>query len=54
MEFLEGRVPRWWLPERWTFLTEMPKTSVGEFDKKVMRAAYADGDYKVQTVALPK
>ena len=32
----------------------MPKTSVGKFDKKVMRAAYAAGEYDVQTVALPK
>jgi fatty-acyl-CoA synthase len=34
--------------------TEIPKTSVGKFDKKVMRAAFADGDYKVQTVPLPE
>ena len=44
LDFLVGRVPRWWLPDQWTFLDEIPKTSVGKFDKKVMRAAYADGD----------
>ncbi len=49
-----SRVPRWWLPDQWTFIDEIPKTSVGKFDKKVMRAAYAEGDYEVQTVALPK
>jgi len=27
---------------------------VGKFDKKLMRAAFADGDYEVQTVPLPK
>jgi fatty-acyl-CoA synthase len=54
LDFLVGRVARWWLPDQWTFLDEIPKTSVGKFDKKVMRAAYAAGDYKVQTVALPK
>jgi len=48
------RVPRWWLPEQWTFITEVPKTSVGKFDKKVMRAAYADGAYEVQSTPLPK
>jgi fatty-acyl-CoA synthase len=52
--FLAERVPRWWLPDQWTFLDEIPKTSVGKFDKKVMRAAYAEGDYTVQTVELPK
>jgi fatty-acyl-CoA synthase len=54
IDFLVGRVPRWWLPEEWTFLEEIPKTSVGKFDKKVLRAAYAEGDFKVQTAPLPK
>jgi fatty-acyl-CoA synthase len=52
--FLADRMPRWWLPDQWTFLEEIPKTSVGKFDKKVMRAAFAEGDYAVQTVDLPK
>jgi fatty-acyl-CoA synthase len=52
--FLDGRVPKWWLPDEWTFITEVPKTSVGKFDKKVMRAAFAAGDYEVQKVAVPK
>ncbi len=51
--FLAERVPRWWLPEQWTFIEEVPKTSVGKFDKKVMRAAHADGAYEVQHTALP-
>ncbi len=54
LQFLVERVPRWWLPDQWTFIDEIPKTSVGKFDKKVMRAAFAHGDYSVQTVALPK
>ena len=40
---LSAQVARWWVPERWTFLDEVPKTSVGKFDKKVLRARYADG-----------
>jgi fatty-acyl-CoA synthase len=52
--FLSDRVPRWWLPDQWTFIAEIPKTSVGKFDKKVMRAAFAEGDYEVQTTPLPK
>jgi len=54
VDFLVGRVPRWWLPDQWTFVPEIPKTSVGKFDKKLMRAAFAEGDYEVQTVSLPK
>jgi fatty-acyl-CoA synthase len=46
-KFLCDRVARWWLPERWTFLDEVPKTSVGKFDKKVIRARYADEAYDV-------
>jgi fatty-acyl-CoA synthase len=54
VEYLSSRVPKWWLPDQWTFIDEVPKTSVGKFDKKVMRAAFADGQYEVQTTALPK
>ena len=46
-EFLVGKVARWQLPERWTFLPEVPKTSTGKFDKKVLRARYAEGDLDV-------
>jgi len=46
-EFLAGKVARWQLPERWTFLPEVPKTSTGKFDKKALRARYAEGDLDV-------
>jgi fatty-acyl-CoA synthase len=47
-EFLSGRIPKWQLPERWSFIAEVPKTSVGKFDKKVLRRRYADGDLEVR------
>jgi fatty-acyl-CoA synthase len=43
----EGRIARWQLPERWTIVESVPKTSVGKFDKKVLRRRYADGDLDV-------
>jgi fatty-acyl-CoA synthase len=46
--FLSSHVAKWQLPERWTFISEVPKTSVGKFDKKVLRAQYADGDLVVE------
>ncbi len=46
-EFLEASVPRWQLPERWSFITEVPKTSVGKFAKTRMRESYARGEYEV-------
>ncbi len=42
-EFLSTRVAKWWLPDRVVFIDEVPKTSVGKFDKKVLRAQLADG-----------
>jgi fatty-acyl-CoA synthase len=45
--FLAEKVPRWQLPERWSFITEVPKTSVGKFAKTRIREAYAKGDYEV-------
>jgi fatty-acyl-CoA synthase len=46
-EFLADKVVRWWLPERWTFVDQVPRTSVGKYDKKTIRARHADGVYDV-------
>ncbi len=43
VEHLRGRVARWWLPDEFAFLPEVPKTSVGKFDKKVLRARLTEG-----------
>ncbi|HEY1987911.1 MAG TPA: long-chain fatty acid--CoA ligase [Acidimicrobiales bacterium] len=53
VKHLDGRVSKWWVPERWTFIDELPKTSVGKFDKKVIRAQHADGKLEVIEVDLP-
>jgi fatty-acyl-CoA synthase len=44
---LEDRVVKWWLPERIEFIDEIPKTSVGKFDKKVLRARFAEAEAPV-------
>jgi len=41
-EYLAGRVARWQVPDSWAFIDEVPKTSVGKFDKKVLRKRYAE------------
>ena len=46
-EFLAGKVASWQVPENWAFIDEVPKTTVGKFDKKVLRARYAEGDLDV-------
>ncbi|HMF84331.1 MAG TPA: long-chain fatty acid--CoA ligase [Acidimicrobiia bacterium] len=46
--FLADKVAKWQLPERWAFIDEVPKTSVGKFDKKVLRARHADRELAVE------
>jgi fatty-acyl-CoA synthase len=43
VEHLRGRVAKWWLPDEFAFIGEVPKTSVGKFDKKVLRGHLAEG-----------
>ncbi|MGW2049247.1 long-chain fatty acid--CoA ligase [Streptomyces sp. NPDC001858] len=43
----EGGIAKWQLPERWTIIEAVPKTSVGKFDKKVLRRRYAEGELDV-------
>jgi fatty-acyl-CoA synthase len=43
VEHLRPRVAKWWLPDEFAFVEEVPKTSVGKFDKKVLRAHLQQG-----------
>jgi fatty-acyl-CoA synthase len=49
--FLAARVTRWWVPERWAVVGEIPKTSVGKYNKKAVRAMYAEGKLPVIELA---
>lgn len=40
LEYLRSRVAKWWLPDDVIFIEAVPKTSVGKFDKKVLRRQY--------------
>jgi fatty-acyl-CoA synthase len=42
IEFLQGRVASWWVPDDVVFIDEVPKTSVGKFSKKDLRDRFAD------------
>ncbi|MCX8560406.1 MULTISPECIES: fatty acid--CoA ligase [Mycobacteriaceae] len=48
--FISQKVAKWWIPERWCFVADIPRTSVGKYDKKAIRAKHASGHYKVQYV----
>jgi fatty-acyl-CoA synthase len=43
-EHLSSRVAKWWIPDEYAFIDEVPKTSVGKFDKKVLRQRLKDGE----------
>lgn len=40
LEFLRPRFAKWWLPDDIVFVEAIPKTSVGKFDKKVLREQF--------------
>ncbi len=48
--FISQKVAKWWIPERWCFVADIPRTSVGKYDKKAIRAKHASGHYKVKYV----
>ncbi len=49
--WLAERTAKFCLPERWAFIGEVPKTSVGKFDKKVLRARHTAGELAVEKIA---
>ena len=46
-DFLADKVAKWQLPENWAVIQEVPKTSVGKFDKKRLRADFHDGSLDI-------
>jgi fatty-acyl-CoA synthase len=42
IEYLKPQVAKWWLPDAVEFIDEVPKTSVGKFSKKDLRAKFAE------------
>src|SRR5680860_707283 len=39
-DYLRKRFPSFWVPDRFEFISEVPKTGVGKFDKKLLRRNY--------------
>jgi fatty-acyl-CoA synthase len=53
IEHLRPRVAKWWLPDEFAFVAEVPKTSVGKFDKKVLRAQLREDALEGRVVVSP-
>ena len=47
------RVVKWWLPDQWVFVDEVPRTTVGKHDKKLLRERNAEGSLPVVTTGEP-
>ena len=54
IEHLRSRVAKWWLPDEIAFIDEVPKTSVGKFDKKVLRERLKEGELEREAVTQPE
>jgi fatty-acyl-CoA synthase len=50
-EHLETRVAKWWLPDEVVVIAEVPKTSVGKFDKKLLRKRLEEGELESEELA---
>ncbi|MDT9684609.1 long-chain-fatty-acid--CoA ligase [Streptomyces sp. TRM76323] len=46
-DFLARRVDSWMMPERWAVVGEIPKTSVGKYDKRRIQVQYEQGGFDV-------
>ncbi len=53
LEFLASRTAKWTLPDDVVFIEAVPKTSVGKFDKKVLREQYKDYVLPTARVSRP-
>jgi len=41
-DMIQEEYPKWWMPDDFIEIDEVPKTATGKFDKKVLRDEYAD------------
>ncbi|PAY23112.1 long-chain fatty acid--CoA ligase [Dietzia natronolimnaea] len=48
---LEGHVDLWKRPDHWAFVDDIPRTSVGKYDKRAIRSLHAEGAYRVTTIS---
>lgn len=49
LDYLQGRIAKWWMPDDVVFVDEVPKTSVGKFSKKTLREKFEG--YQLPTVS---
>jgi len=50
LQFLEGKIAKWWMPDDVVFVDDIPLGATGKIDKKVIRERFKD--YVLPTAAL--
>jgi fatty-acyl-CoA synthase len=48
--FLLEELPRWWVPESFARVAQLPRTGVGKIDKRALRARYESGELPIEAV----
>jgi fatty-acyl-CoA synthase len=46
-EYLANQFAKWQIPQHWAFVEQVPRTSVGKYDKKVMRQMHSEQRFQV-------
>lgn len=45
-EFLAPKFAKWWIPDAFTFVDEIPRTSTGKFQKRALREQFKDWEWE--------
>jgi fatty-acyl-CoA synthase len=45
---LQDLVAKFWVPEYWSFVADLPKTTVGKLDKKQLRLEHSNGQLSIE------
>jgi acyl-CoA synthetase (AMP-forming)/AMP-acid ligase II len=45
LQFLEGKIAKWWIPEAVEFIDEIPHTATGKIQKMALREIYKDFEF---------
>lgn len=48
LQFLEGKIAKWWLPDDVTFVEKIPLTATGKMQKLVLREQFKDFQWPIQ------
>ena len=45
LQFLQGKIAKWWIPEAVEFIDEIPHTATGKIQKVTLREIFKDFEF---------